>query len=252
MNDSNIKIGTSGFMGIDSHTYFKLFNVVELNTTFYGIPKDKVWQKWFDNSKEYDVQYIIKVNNFFTHKKKLLIDDIFIDSWNEFWRKCNILKNKLGPIFFQLSSNFKYSEKNINKLKILFSFLPKWNYVFEFRDIKFYNKNIFDLFNKFNWCFCIIDVNNNSKWIKNMPYQKFILPELDNYVVTSNIIYIRLHGSKDQYIGKYGENGLKEIENFIKEFYHNYVIYIIFNNTDSENPPSAYSDALTLKNILLK
>jgi len=64
--------------------------------------------------------------------------------------------------------------------------------------------------------------------------------------MTSNIIYIRLHGTMGQYNGSYPDQLLKKIIKFIQ---HKSVkqILIYFNNTDSNN---AWSDANKLKKNL--
>lgn len=257
---NKIYYGTSGFAGFGKNKYYNNFNTIELNTTFYNIPKKSVWNTWFQETDNNFV-FIIKANNFFTHKKKLNIDHQFKKIWNMFWNRCLVLRNKLGPILFQFPSNFKYNEKNINKLQIFADFLKEYrhNYVFEFRDYGFYNSYVYDLFKKNNWCFSILVANNYSRWIKNMPYTNFILPnfilpEITEYIITSNILYVRFHGSKGQYIGKYGKKKInqiiKEINKLLLTEQKTFDVFMIFNNTDSGFVPSAIKDALIVKNIV--
>ena len=53
--------------------------------------------------------------------------------------------------------------------------------------------------------------------------------------------YIRLHGSRGQYIGRYNKKDFEKIKKTI-----NKNSYVVFNNTDSDN--DAFNDAIKLKN----
>lgn len=225
-------IGTSGLLDMSVEEYGKYLNMVEINTTFYNIPRKEVFKNWYKNTSD-NFRFAIKAPSFFTHKKKLLVDKEFKIIWKLFWSRCNILKEKLGYILFQLPSYLKFNDKFIKKLKSLKNFLPNHRYVFEFRNIEFYNDDIFKLFKQFKWTIATIFINNKTGWIKNMPYNK-------DFYGTDNK-YIRLHGSKGQYIGGYNKIDFEQIRTMI-----NKNSYIVFNNTDSDN--DAFGDAIKLKN----
>ena len=131
-------VGTSGLLSMDIKDYEKHLNMVEINTTFYHIQKKEVFINWYNETNK-RFKFVIKAPSFFTHKKKLLVDQDFKKVWKIFWKRCNLLKEKLGYILFQLPSYLKFNENFIKKLEILKNFLPDHNYVFEFRNIEFYN-----------------------------------------------------------------------------------------------------------------
>lgn len=226
-----VYIGTAGLLNMNIEEYNNYLNMVEINTTFYNIPKKEVFINWYDKTNK-NFKFAIKAPSFFTHKKKLLIDKDFKEIWKIFWKRCILLKEKLGYILFQIPSYLKFNDKFIEKLKRLKNFLPEHRYVFEFRNIEFYNETIYKLFKQFKWTIATIFINNKSGWIKNMPKNKNIY--------YGNNKYIRLHGSKGQYIGNYNKEDFDEINKII-----NKNSYIVFNNTDSDN--DAFKDAIKLK-----
>lgn len=230
----NIHIGTSGIY-MDIKEYQKYLNMVEINVTFYHIPKEEIFIKWYNNTNK-NFKFTLKAPSFLTHKKKLLIDDDFIKVRSLFWNNSKLLKNKLSYILFQLPSYLRYNDNFINKINILANFLPKFNYVFEFRNIEFYNDYLFSLFNKYKFNISTILINNKDGWIRN-------LPKDINICYGNNMKYIRLHGSTGQYIGSYKKDFNKILKLIDKDS------CLIFNNTDNND---AFNDAVYFLNKLLK
>ncbi|AYV78846.1 MAG: hypothetical protein Edafosvirus38_6 [Edafosvirus sp.] len=257
----NIFIGTSGFSYSSWHSkgsfyppniktkdefnyYSNYFNTVELNVTFYNIPKVETWQHWYEQAKNKNFLYIIKANKFFTHQKKLNVDNKFKEVWKMFMKRCKILKNHLGPILFQFSNSFNLTNNNLKKLNNLGKFLPKWFYVFEFRNITMFNDDVYKILKNYNWCLAAINVNNWSVLPNGFT------PKLIDYPLSicNWGVYIKFHGSKGQYVGNYENKILKESAKFLNKT--NLNVFAIFNNTDSNKPPSAIIDALTLKKYI--
>lgn len=220
----NIRIGTSGwyynhwlnrFYPEDLPKtgwlkyYAKHFDTVEINNTFYHLPKQKSVENWHKQSPK-DFLYSVKANRFITHIKRL---NEPAESLERFFEIINLLKEKLGPILFQLPPSF---HKNLDRLKEFIGYLPKTIHsVFEFRHKSWYTKDTYKLLEKHNISFCVHD----------LPATKTPL------IVIGDTIYIRFHGSTGRYEGDYSETMLKDWAKWIKEhkkIVHN--IYAYFNN----------------------
>lgn len=225
--------------------YSNFFNCIEINYTFYRSPDKKIIDNWFYKTPK-NFKFIIKMNSYITHYKKLSNID---NDLKKFLKIITYLKHKLLCILFQFNRNFVYNQTNINKLKHLYTLLPKkLNYAFEFRHFSWFNINSYILFKHFNWS---IVISHYSKyWKKNIPGFN---PKLSKFILTSKFVYFRLHGTSGLYTGSYSNKILSKILKFIKKNKIK-IAYIIFNNTDSinleKNLPDAIFDALRMKTLL--
>jgi uncharacterized protein YecE (DUF72 family) len=77
------------------------FPVVEVNNTFYMLPKEDTFTKWREGSAP-GFTFVVKANRYITHIRRLR------DSRGpvaRFWERCLRLEEKLGPVLFQLPPN---------------------------------------------------------------------------------------------------------------------------------------------------
>lgn len=224
--------------------YSQIFNSVEINSTYYFFYSSKIWKQWYKNTCN-NFKFSVKVHRTIintNNAKKLKT------YWNLFYKNLKFLKEKLDCLLFQFSQRFKLNDKSMEKLHFLYKILPKnkYKYVFEFRDISWFNNDqVLNLFKKNDWIICFIHVNNESGWINNLPkissfYPSFI--EWKKYVVNNNI-YLRLHGTEGKYIGQYGKNMLTKIFKHLTAKCN----YVYFNNTDYDT--DAIIDAKTIINL---
>lgn len=205
--------------------YSKTFNSVEINNTFYNLPKEDIFESWRESVSPGFV-FSVKASRYLTHIRGLRGEK---DSVNLFFKRVAFLQNKLGPILFQLPP--KFDDKDT--FKKFLGFLPKHlKIVFEFRNKSWYTKEVFDLLKKHRCIFCIHDnVQAPSP-----------------FWTTGNIAYIRMHGAEGNYSGKYSEKELllfseriKGIEGKVNE------VYCYFNNDVNG---FAVENALLLKKLL--
>jgi len=174
--------------------YCSQFNTVEINNTFYQLPKEKTFLRWKDEVPK-NFLFTVKANRYITHIKKLK------DPGNEldrFMRAVNILGKRLGPILYQLPPQLHL---NLEKLEDFLRLLPKSKIaVFEFRHKSWYCDEAFELLRKYKATFCIHD-----------------MPDIQTpRVVTADSIYIRFHGPTDRYTGNYTGGMLKDWADWIK------------------------------------
>ncbi len=192
--------------------YAKKFVTVELNSTFYHLPKEKTYENW-KNKVPYNFIFSVKASRFITHLKRLQNVD---ESLTKFLDGVKLLNNKLGPILFQLPPNFKF---DIKRLKDFLKILPtKYLYTFEFRDKSWWNDETYSLLKKYNCAFCIFELDYT----------------LSPKEVTADFVYIRLHGHKKRYGGDYSKELLNKWAEFFTEQINSVkIIYCYFDNDEN-------------------
>ena len=206
--------------------YSKSFDTVEVNTTFYHFPSEKTLKNWYKQVPK-KFLFSVKANQLITHRKRL---HECKDLLRIFFQGTKILKEKLGPILFQLPPSFK---QNTERLSDFISLLKSnLKYVFEFRNDTWFNDETYAILKKANIALCITDLGG----------------KLSPLEVTASFVYIRLHGPKQAYSGSYGKQRLltweKRILDWIKQ---KKSVYIYFDNDEKSY---AVKDAKTLKTLL--
>lgn len=192
--------------------YCSQFSSFEINATFYRFPTLKSLESWYSKAPEKFI-YAVKAPKTITHIKK------FIDCETEiskFYEVCETgLKEKLGPILFQLPPSFHFSEENLEL--IVKSLNSKYNNTVEFRHKSWWNPEVFEILKKNKITFC--NVSHPT------------LP--DTIVANSETGYLRLHGKPKMFYSSYSD---EDLENYLKNLEEkNFAeIYIYFNNTASE------------------
>jgi len=189
--------------------YSKKFNSVEINNTFYQLPKEHTFKNWADHTPK-DFIFSVKASRYITHLKKLNECGEAVDKLIEHSSR---LKEKLGIFLFQMPAN---QSKDTGKLKNFLNQLPdKYKYTFEFRHYSWFDDGVFEILDKNN---CGVVINSSP----DFPFQN---------IATGKICYIRMHGSKKLYSSKYSNGELKKFAKIIIK-YHNkgFYSFIYFNN----------------------
>ncbi len=236
---TEIRIGTSGWLYFHWQGRFypqdlpktkwfeyfsKVFDTVELNNTFYHLPKPQTVKNWHKNSPE-DFLFAVKASRFITHIKRL--NDVE-EPLKTFYKTVKNLKEKLGPILFQLPPSMK---QNIKLLETFLKLLPENPAtVFEFRNDSWFNDKTYKLLEKYNAAFCIHDLSGCES------------PKFQ----TCETIYIRLHGTTGRYSGNYSDEQLAEWAKWIREQKAKRV-FVYFNN---DYNAFAVNNAATLIKLL--
>ncbi len=78
--------------------YAQYFRTVELNASFYRLPKAATFEGWREKSPEGFI-FAVKASKFITHTKRLF--DVK-EPWDAFIASASLLRDKLGPILIQL------------------------------------------------------------------------------------------------------------------------------------------------------
>ena len=109
--------------------YGQVFHTVEVDSTFYAVPRETVVENWARRSPD-GFRFAAKFPRDVTHEKEGLSR---LDIAHEFVERMSLLGNKLGPLLLQFSPYF-----GVDHLPALTRFLdalPKrFRYAVEFRD----------------------------------------------------------------------------------------------------------------------
>ncbi len=189
--------------------YAQQFETVEINNTFYHLPKEQTLRRWHELAPQ-GFLYAVKANRYITHIRKL---NDASEPLERFFERVNLLKERLGPILYQLPPSL---HKNLELLAAFIRLLPKKEQaVFEFRHESWYEDDTFELLDKSGVGFCIHDMPG-----KESPR-----------IVTGKIIYMRFHGTTGRYSGSYPESQLGDWANWLKNQAPKVrAIYVYFNN----------------------
>jgi uncharacterized protein YecE (DUF72 family) len=147
---------------------------VEINNTFYRLPKESVLQGWAEQVPA-EFRFVLKAPQRITHVKRLN------DSASEveyLFRVATVLGSKIGAMLFQLPPHLK---KDLERLQNFLSILPGDRVVaFEFRHPSWFDDEVFSCLKKRNCALCTAEMDET---------------ESANMVATATWGYIRLRRS---------------------------------------------------------
>lgn len=230
-----IRIGTSGwvyppwrktFYPEDLPQKKELFHAsrhltsIEINGSFYSYQKPSTYQHWYDETPDNFI-FSVKGPQYITHINRLKEIE---DSLANFMASgVLLLKTKLGCIFWQLPPSFVFNDEKAARLEHFFSLLPKtfreasiWankskrfiadysaditqsdrplRHALEVRHHSFENPAFIELLRKYK--IALVFADTAGKW----PYMEDI---------TSDFLYLRLHGDESFYDDGYDQDSLK-------------------------------------------
>jgi uncharacterized protein YecE (DUF72 family) len=130
--------------------YAGKFPTVEINNTFYRLPKESVLQEWASQVPE-QFTFAIKASQRITHHARLKPESF--DTVDYLLRNTAALGGRLGPILFQLPPNLK---KDVDRLRAFVERLPKdRRYTVEFRHESWFEDDVFAALREHNIAFCV-------------------------------------------------------------------------------------------------
>jgi uncharacterized protein YecE (DUF72 family) len=135
--------------------YSKRFRTVEINYTFRRMPTASVLDSWA-GAVPADFQFVLKVPEAITHKKRLKDAG---DSVSKFLEIAGKLAKRLGPLLFQLPPTFM---KDAPRLRVFLALLPPERRVaFEFRHPSWFDDEVFGLLREHRAALCIADAEDD-------------------------------------------------------------------------------------------
>jgi uncharacterized protein YecE (DUF72 family) len=111
---------------------------VEINNSFYRIPKEKVLLDWAAQVPA-EFRFVLKASRRITHINRLTDED---GSLGYFLRTANVLGEKLGPTLFQCPPSLR---KDIGRLRDFLALVPRtWRAALEFRHKSWFDDEVYD------------------------------------------------------------------------------------------------------------
>ena len=204
----------------------RAFPSIEINGTHYSLQRPTSFESWRKQTPE-DFIFSVKGGRYITHLRRLR--EIEVPLANFFASGVLALGEKLGPILWQFPPNFRYES---TRIEAFLELLPKttteaaalarrhdshltgraytkpgrkrrMRHCVEIRHESFLNANFFAMLRRYGIAFVFAD--SAGKW----PYAEDL---------TSDFVYIRLHGEKVLYSGHYGKDSLEWWANRIRHW----------------------------------
>ena len=158
----------------------------EINSCFYHLPAAKTLKRWHDATPD-DFLFTAKASRYITHMKKLKDPG---KSVSTFLKRIRTLGDKLGPILFQLPPHWHFNQERL--AAFLAALSSEFRYAFEFRDRSWLNPEACELLSRHEAAFCIYEIDG------------FLSPT----EITTDFVYVRLHGPDGAYRGNYDDASL--------------------------------------------
>jgi uncharacterized protein YecE (DUF72 family) len=228
----NLYVGTSGWIykewagvfypkdlknpGELAH-YAKTFDTVEINATFYRLPFENMVKGWYQRSPKKFI-FAVKGSRYITHIKRLKARAPNI---KKFFDRARLLKEKCGPILWQLPPNFHYDPKLLEKF---LGKLPKeYRHAFEFRHVSWYeNEKTFEIL--------------RAHKVSHVLLSSLRMPQ--NLTITTDFVYIRFHGLEGGPHHDYTNEELQPWATYSKRWLKDgFSVYAYFNNDLNTRAP---------------
>lgn len=207
--------------------YATRFQTVELNASFYRLPSEAMIARWASVTPERFV-FALKASRLITHLKRLHECEAALA---EFLGRSAGLGAKRGPILFQLPPRFA---PDLGRLRAFLALLPRGlRCAFEFRDARWHDEPVYTALADYGAAFCPFELG----------------PLRAPRVVTADFVYVRLHGRKGFYQGRYSKSELAEWVAWLDARRDAGLDgYVYFDNTDVAD--DAVRNALSLRSML--
>ncbi|GAB4231089.1 MAG: DUF72 domain-containing protein [Chlamydiales bacterium] len=209
--------------------YQKHFDCVELNTSFYHLPKHQMILDWNEKTED-DFFFCPKVSRYITHQKKL---NDFEEPLRNFLERFRPMKKKLGLILVQFPSQIKLDNPNIEKFLSFTRKFWSWKFAVEARHESWISNRTKELLQEKKAAWVI--ANSGGHY-----------PEMK--AVIGDTVYLRFHGPGELYASKYDKKTLshyaKKAEKWLSEGKE---VWAFFNN---DHQGYAVENAKTFREML--
>ena len=161
-----LRVGTSGFSykewkgpfypknlpdALMLRHYAERLQAVEINNTFYRMPRSDVMRRWAEEVPD-DFVFVIKASQRITHKARLKEVD---EALGYLWGAVTKLEAHLGPLLFQLPPWFK---KDAERLRTFLASLPDGcRAAMEFRHASWNDEEVLEILRAGGAAMCVAD-----------------------------------------------------------------------------------------------
>lgn len=236
---SDIRIGISGWryapwrnnfypkgLRQKDELYFasRAVNTLEINGSFYGLQRPTSYARWYEETPE-DFVFSVKASRYITHIKRLR--DIEQPLANFFASGMFHLKEKLGPFLWQFPPSFKFDETLFEEFLAQLPMtsdaaktharrsdpgvqregyleIPRGKHLrhaVEIRHDSFVDETFIDLLRRHRVALVVADTAGRWPYLEDL---------------TSDFVYMRLHGDVELYNSGYGKKALERWQKRIR------------------------------------
>ena len=190
--------------------YSRFFDTVEVNATFYRLPRETAVARWVGQTRS-DFVFAVKMSRYVTHVKRLRELD---ESERLFYARIAplVASPKLGPVLWQLPPTFKRDDE---RLRVALEDLPPGRHAFEFREASWFADGVYELLRRHHVALVIGDD----------PRRPFQTHEL-----TTDFTFVRFHSGRRGRNGNYSASELDEWADRIRGWRERVGVFAYFNN----------------------
>jgi len=129
---------------------------VEINNSFYRIPKETVLLDWADQVPP-GFRFVLKASRRITHINRLANED---GSLEYFLRTVNVLGERLGPTLFQCPPSLR---KDLARLRDFLALVPRtWRAAMEFRHASWFTDEVYDALREHDVALVAVDEDESE------------------------------------------------------------------------------------------
>ena len=234
----NAYIGTSGwtyeawkdgfYAGLPRKDWLRYaasrFTGLEVNGTFYHQLQKSVFTNW-KNATPPEFRFTIKAHRYLAHVKRLEAPQ---KSFDQQRKAAAGLGNKLAAVLWQMPSNLRRDDDRLEHFAKLLKSWPETRHALEFRHSSWFNDEVAKRLEAHQLAVCQSDAPDWPLW----------------NAITTDLVYVRLHGHAVTYVSAYGSRSLRPWADRIRRWRaERRDVHVYFDNTDAGNAPR---DALAL------
>lgn len=212
--------------GSNLQCYSKVFNCVEINSSFYREHQFSTYQRWGE-SVPHDFRFSVKLSQVFTHQLRLQVRERDLAKSLE-----NLygLEEKLKVILVQLPPSLEYDSKAAEDFFIKLRKYFDQTIVLEARNLSWINRSAFTMMQDLGISKVLADPEK--------------CPGGSEVFETGDLAYFRYHGSPIIYRSSYSQDQLKSLALSAKSFRQSWCIF------DNTTLGAGTLNALELKKII--
>ena len=196
-------IGTSGWVykGWREHLYSdtpvsqwlhvasRTFQALEINGSFYTQIKPATYARWYAQTP-HDFRFALKGHRFVTHYKRLRECENSIELLRD---QVQPLGEKLSAVLWQLPSHFEADLARLESFVTALALWPDARHALEMRHRSWFRPEVARLLADARVSVCLSDAPDFPMWRE----------------LTTNLVYVRLHGHTRKYASSYSEHNLR-------------------------------------------
>jgi uncharacterized protein YecE (DUF72 family) len=208
--------------------YRTVFDTVELNTTFYHLPRPSAVAHWSDATPT-GFAFAVKGSRYLSHATKLRDPH---EPLARLFELLDGLEARLAVVLWQLPPAWGFDAARLDAfLRAYRARAGTLRTCFEFRNPSWFGVEALDILRRHQAGCCIYDLGGRTSPLE----------------VTADHVYVRLHGPQSRYAGEYGEAALAPWATRVHSWRAQGLDVFVYFDNDSDG--AAPRDALTLRRL---